>query len=108
MIELRGNTIGMVPQDPMSNLNPVWKIGFQVKETLKANGLAGDNPKKRVAQVLADAGVGSAQQCERRARAIYTAVAGAQLIARTRGEIAAFDELILSYREAGLIPTSQA
>lgn len=59
-------------------------------------------------QVLADAGVGSAQQCERRARAIYTAVAGAQLIARTRGEIAVFDELILSYREAGLIPTSQA
>jgi len=59
-------------------------------------------------QVLADAGVGSAQQCERRARAIYTAVAGAQLIARTRGELAAFDELILSYREAGLIPTSQA
>lgn len=56
-VELRGNHIGMVPQDPMSNLNPVWKIGFQVKETLKANGLAGDNPKKRVAQVLADAGL---------------------------------------------------
>ena len=34
MIELRGNTIGMVPQDPMSNLNPVWKIGYQVKEMI--------------------------------------------------------------------------
>ncbi|MGO2610590.1 MAG: ATP-binding cassette domain-containing protein, partial [Glutamicibacter ardleyensis] len=56
-VELRGNHIGMVPQDPMSNLNPVWKIGFQVKETLKANGLAGNNPKQRVAQVLADAGL---------------------------------------------------
>ena len=56
-VELRGNHIGMVPQDPMSNLNPVWKIGYQVKETLKANGLAGDNPKQRVAQVLADAGL---------------------------------------------------
>ncbi|QIV87942.1 ABC transporter ATP-binding protein [Glutamicibacter mishrai] len=56
-VELRGNHIGMVPQDPMSNLNPVWKIGFQVKETLKANGLAGDNPKQRVAQILADAGL---------------------------------------------------
>ncbi|HAY44402.1 MAG TPA: ABC transporter ATP-binding protein, partial [Micrococcaceae bacterium] len=56
-VELRGNHIGMVPQDPMSNLNPVWKIGFQVKETLKANGLAGSNPKQRVAQVLADAGL---------------------------------------------------
>src|SRR6185312_2759156 len=39
MIELRGSSIGMVPQDPMSNLNPVWNIGFQVKETLRANSL---------------------------------------------------------------------
>ncbi|MGO4384215.1 ABC transporter ATP-binding protein [Specibacter sp. RAF43] len=57
IIELRGNSIGMVPQDPMSNLNPVWKIGFQVKETLKANGLAGSNSKERVAEVLAEAGL---------------------------------------------------
>ena len=41
--------IGMVPQDPMSNLNPVWKIGFQVKETLRANGLP--SGKKDVAKV---------------------------------------------------------
>ena len=57
IIELRGNSIGMVPQDPMSNLNPVWKIGFQVKETLKANGLAGANHKERVAEVLTEAGL---------------------------------------------------
>lgn len=57
IIELRGNSIGMVPQDPMSNLNPVWKIGFQVKETLKANGLAGANSKERVAEVLSEAGL---------------------------------------------------
>lgn len=57
IIELRGNSIGMVPQDPMSNLNPVWKIGFQVKETLKANGLAGANSNERVAEVLAEAGL---------------------------------------------------
>ena len=59
-------------------------------------------------QVLLDAGTGSAAACERRARAIYTAVAGAQLIARTREDIGLFDELVLSYREAGLIPTEQA
>lgn len=56
-------------------------------------------------QVLADAGKGSAENCGRRAQAIYTAVAGAQLIARTRLDIGLFDDLILSYREAGLIPT---
>ena len=54
--------------------------------------------------LLADAGLGGADQCERRARAIYTAVAGAQLIARTRLDIGLFDELMLSYQEAGLIP----
>jgi TetR/AcrR family transcriptional repressor of nem operon len=57
-----------------------------------------------LAQVLADAGMGSAAECERRALAIYTAVAGAQLIARTRADVGLFDDLILSYREAGLIP----
>jgi TetR/AcrR family transcriptional repressor of nem operon len=44
-------------------------------------------------------------QCERRALAIYTAVAGAQLIARTRSDIELFDALIQDYRDAGLIPT---
>ena len=38
---LRGSSIGLVPQDPMSNLNSVWSIGFQVREALRANGLAG-------------------------------------------------------------------
>jgi len=57
-----------------------------------------------LAQVLADAGAGSAEECERQARAIYSAVAGAQLIARTRADVGLFDDLILSYREAGLIP----
>lgn len=39
IVELRGRDIGLVPQDPMSNLNPVWTIGFQIKETLKANNV---------------------------------------------------------------------
>ncbi len=34
---LRGRYIGLVPQDPMSNLNPVWRIGTQIEESLKAN-----------------------------------------------------------------------
>ncbi|BCW63857.1 ABC transporter ATP-binding protein [Paenarthrobacter sp. MSM-2-10-13] len=60
MIELRGNSIGMVPQDPMSNLNPVWKIGFQVKETLKANGLP--SGPEDVAKVLSEAGLPDASR----------------------------------------------
>ncbi|KAA0121643.1 TetR/AcrR family transcriptional regulator [Methylobacterium sp. P1-11] len=41
---------------------------------------------------------------EMRARAIYAAVAGAQIIARSRSDINLFDSLIRSYQEAGLLP----
>jgi ABC-type glutathione transport system ATPase component len=64
---MRGRDIGLVPQDPMSNLNPVWRIGTQIEEALKANGFDGDKRerKERVAGLLAEAGLPDA---ERRAR----------------------------------------
>ena len=56
--KLRGSEIGLVPQDPMSNLNPVWKIGTQVAESLKANNVvAKSEVKKRVNELLAEAGL---------------------------------------------------
>jgi TetR/AcrR family transcriptional repressor of nem operon len=41
---------------------------------------------------------------EAKARAIYAAVAGAQIIARSRSDLALFDSLIRTYREAGFLP----
>lgn len=41
---------------------------------------------------------------EQRAQSIYAAVAGAQLMARSRSDIALFDTLIDGYRSAGLLP----
>lgn len=56
--QIRGAEIGLVPQDPMSNLNPVWKIGAQVTESLKANNaLDGADKDEKVAQLLSEAGL---------------------------------------------------
>ncbi|GAD84722.1 ABC transporter ATP-binding protein [Nocardia asteroides NBRC 15531] len=63
IVAVRGNGIGLVPQDPMSNLNPVWKIGFQIRETLAANGIAtGDAARKRAVELLAEAGMKDAER----------------------------------------------
>ncbi|WP_024575373.1 MULTISPECIES: TetR/AcrR family transcriptional regulator [unclassified Afipia] len=55
-------------------------------------------------RVLSAAGVARANESEQRARAIFAAIAGAQLIARSCSEISVYDALIDSYRAAGLLP----
>ncbi|MBW9208325.1 ABC transporter ATP-binding protein [Mumia sp. zg.B21] len=63
---LRGDQIGLVPQDPMSNLNPLWRVGTQIKESLVANDIAkGKDADRRVNGLLAEAGL---NDVERRAR----------------------------------------
>jgi peptide/nickel transport system ATP-binding protein len=64
MQSIRGRKIGFVPQDPMSNLNPVWSIGFQVEEAIKANGIATERKevKARAIDVLKQAGLQDADR----------------------------------------------
>jgi TetR/AcrR family transcriptional repressor of nem operon len=57
-----------------------------------------------LSRVLSAAAVVSSEESERRARAIFAAVVGAQLIARSRSDISLYDALIDSYRVAGLLP----
>ncbi|MEA2768618.1 MAG: TetR/AcrR family transcriptional regulator, transcriptional repressor for nem operon [Acetobacteraceae bacterium] len=57
-----------------------------------------------LSRVLSAAAVVSPEESEPRARAIFAAVAGAQLMARSRSDISLFDSLIDSYRVAGLLP----
>jgi TetR/AcrR family transcriptional repressor of nem operon len=57
-----------------------------------------------LARTLVAASVVKSSQSEKRARAIFAAVAGAQLLARSRSDISLFDTLIDSYRQAGLLP----
>ena len=64
MEDVRGREIGYVPQDPMSNLNPVWSIGFQVKEAVRANGIASGKREveARAIEVLKQAGLADAEK----------------------------------------------
>lgn len=55
-------------------------------------------------KVLVAAKVASPKEAEKRARAIYCAITGAQLMARSRADIELYDSLIDSYRTAGLLP----
>ncbi|WP_291380048.1 ABC transporter ATP-binding protein [Demequina sp.] len=64
MASVRGKIVGYVPQDPMSNLNPVWSVGFQVEEAVRANGLAHTRKeiKSRAIEVLKEAGLADADR----------------------------------------------
>lgn len=57
-----------------------------------------------LAKVLIAAAVVGPEESEARARAILAAIAGAQLMARSRSDISLYDSLIDSYRGAGLLP----
>ena len=55
MISLRGAGIGMVPQDPMSNLDPVHTVGAQILEALQVHGRPGG--RARVVELLESVGI---------------------------------------------------
>ncbi len=53
MRKIRGSKIAMIFQDPMTSLNPVLTIGFQIKEPLKLHlGMDDDTAGKRAAELL--------------------------------------------------------
>lgn len=62
ILALRGSSIGLVPQDPMTNLNPLWRVGTQIKEALVANDIAtGKDADRRVVELLEEAGLPDAE-----------------------------------------------
>lgn len=66
LVRLRGAGIGLVPQDPMSNLNPLMRIGNQIGEALEVKGYAAKGSvHDRVIELLDMVGI---PEAERRSR----------------------------------------
>jgi peptide/nickel transport system ATP-binding protein len=55
---LRGAGISMIFQEPMSSLNPVFPVGFQIGEVLREHrGLSRKESRQRVLELLAEVGL---------------------------------------------------
>lgn len=60
---LRGKEIAYVPQEPMSNLDPSFRIGYQLVEPMRAVlGISAREAKKRALALLARVGIADPQR----------------------------------------------
>ncbi len=62
MRKVRGSNMTMIFQDPMTSLNPVLTVGFQIKEPLKLHmGMSDEEASERAAELLSLVGIPEAE-----------------------------------------------
>jgi peptide/nickel transport system ATP-binding protein len=63
MRKIRGNDVAMIFQEPMTSLNPVFRIGNQIGETLRVHKkLKGEKLKEKVIELLKLVGIPRAEE----------------------------------------------
>jgi len=63
MYKLRGSKVSMIFQDPMTSLNPVYTIGWQIIEAIQAHGdLSKEQAKARAIELLSLSGIPRPEQ----------------------------------------------